>query len=149
MTDAANDAAAADPAHIPDGFARHFRPSRVTDPWEPLFSRVEAEAVAIGLRIGPAHCNSRGLLHGGVIAALADNAMGLTLVQAQKTRTGADIRPLTVSLNVDYLASAKEGAWLEIRPRMVRIGRRLGFADCLALADGDPTARASASFALG
>jgi acyl-coenzyme A thioesterase PaaI-like protein len=30
------------------------------------------------------HCNSRGFVHGGVIAALADNAMGLSFVRVFK-----------------------------------------------------------------
>ena len=62
----------------PDGFAPHFRKSAVTDAWEPLFSRRIDGTVQIGLSLRDAHCNSSGLLHGGVIAALANNAMGLS-----------------------------------------------------------------------
>ena len=53
----------------------HFRRSPLTEPWEPLFSRKEARKVVMGLHVREAHCNSRGLLHGGLIAALADNAI--------------------------------------------------------------------------
>ena len=73
---------------IPDGFAQHFRDSSVTDPWRPIYSRVGTDCVEIGVMLRPVHCNSRGFVHGGVIATLADNAMGLSLAQA----VGQDIR---------------------------------------------------------
>src|ERR1700682_6047984 len=63
---------------IPEGFERHFRQSPLTDPWEPLYSKRTDKAVIIGLRLPRPHTNSRGLIHGGLIAALADNAMGLS-----------------------------------------------------------------------
>ena len=63
----------------PEGFAPHFRSSPLTDPWEPILSRIDpGEAVRLGLELRPAHCNGRGFVHGGLIAALADNAMGLS-----------------------------------------------------------------------
>jgi len=62
----------------PPGFCAHDRKSPLTDPWEPLFARKTDRAVVLGLRAGPAHANSRGFVHGGLIGALADNAMGLS-----------------------------------------------------------------------
>src|SRR5215469_14526814 len=62
----------------PLGFEPHDRKSPLTDPWEPLYSRKTARAVVLGLRAGPQHTNSRGFVHGGLIGALADNAMGLS-----------------------------------------------------------------------
>jgi acyl-coenzyme A thioesterase PaaI-like protein len=62
----------------PEGYAPHFRKSRFTDPWEPLYSCSTPREVSIGLWLAGAHCNSRGLVHGGLIASLADNAMGLS-----------------------------------------------------------------------
>jgi acyl-coenzyme A thioesterase PaaI-like protein len=69
-----------------EGFVPHFRTSPVTAPWAPLFSRHNERSVEIGLWLREAHCNSRGFLHGGVIAALADSAMGLSCVE----KVGAD-----------------------------------------------------------
>ncbi|SDX29744.1 Acyl-coenzyme A thioesterase PaaI, contains HGG motif [Albimonas donghaensis] len=137
----------------PKGFAPHFRKSPVTDPWEPLFSCVEPEAVRLGLRLREAHCNSRGFAHGGVIAALADNAMGLSYGRALGARAAADdgeapapARAVTVSLSLDYVASGQLGEWLEVRPRVIRAGRRLGFVDALVMAGDRVVARASATF---
>jgi uncharacterized protein (TIGR00369 family) len=126
----------------PEGFAPHFRKSPVTDAWEPLFSRKLDGVVQIGLTVRPAHCNSRGLPHGGVIAALADNAMGLSCGTALPSVSGL----VTVGLSVDYVGSAKLGQWLQVEPRVLRVGNSMAFADALVTADGAIVARASASF---
>jgi uncharacterized protein (TIGR00369 family) len=132
---------------IPQGYAAHFRKSPVTEPWEPLFSRIVEGAVILATRIRQAHCNGKGFLHGGVVSALADNAMGLSLIETlrregiQRGRGG-----ITVNLAVDFLASAQIGQWLEIMPRVLNIGRTIAFTDCLVRADGKLTARANATF---
>ena len=126
----------------PEGFAPHFRKSPVTDPWEPLFSRQVEGAVQIGFRLQEAHCNSRGWLHGGVIAALTDNAMGLSCGKVLGSVQGL----VTVSLAVDYVGAAKLGQWVQIEPRVLRTGRSMSFADALIRADGALIARANATF---
>lgn len=132
---------------LPEGYAPHFRKSRFTDPWEPLFSKKEAMQVSIGLWLGEAHCNSRGLVHGGLIASLADNAMGLSCAAALETEgKPAPSGLVTVNLSADYLGSAKLGQWLATDTNFVRTGRSLCFAGCLIHADGTPVARAIATF---
>jgi uncharacterized protein (TIGR00369 family) len=126
----------------PEGFERHFRKSPVTEPWEPLYSRVSALSVEVGLVIAGTHCNSRGFVHGGVIAALADNAMGLSCGKVLGSVQGL----VTVNLAVDYVGTARIGQWLQVEPRVLRTGRSMSFADALVTADGSLVARASASF---
>jgi uncharacterized protein (TIGR00369 family) len=126
---------------VPPGFEPHFRRSPVTDPWEPLYVRRDGAVLSLGLRIAEPHCNARGLLHGGVISALADNAMGLACVM-QMDRVSA----LTVSLAVDFLSAGQIGQWLEVRATPARLGRTLAFADARIEADGDLVAKASATF---
>jgi uncharacterized protein (TIGR00369 family) len=129
------------PAAIPPGWEPHFRTSPVTDPWEPLFAKREAEAFSLGLRIAEAHCNARGLLHGGVMSALADNAMGLACVLRMEGTSA-----LTVSLSVDFLSVGKIGQWLEVRAVPAKLGRSLAFADARITADGELVAKAAATF---
>jgi uncharacterized protein (TIGR00369 family) len=137
------------PQTLPEGFAVHFRKSAVTDPWEPIYSRRGEACVELGLLLSAAHCNSRGLVHGGVIAALADNAMGLSFVAA-RTASADEAAPapgaVTVSLSLDYAASARLGQWMQITPRVLKAGRSMGFVDALITADGAIIARASATF---
>jgi acyl-coenzyme A thioesterase PaaI-like protein len=138
------------PNPVPGGFEPHDRKSPLTEPWEPLYSRKTDRAVILGLRAGPAHTNSRGFVHGGLIGALADNAMGLscgrTLGHAGGPIGGPPSGLVTVNLNVDFLASALEGQWLEFDTVFVKPGRTLCFAQAFVTADGQPCARASAVF---
>lgn len=127
---------------IPPGFERHDRRSPVTDPWEPLWRRVSGDTVVLGVRAGPAHTNSRGFVHGGLISALADNAMGLSCAR----RLGDISSLVTVNLTVDFLGSALTGQWLEFDTVFVKPGGTLCFTQAFVTADGQPCARANAVF---
>jgi acyl-coenzyme A thioesterase PaaI-like protein len=74
--------------------------------------------------------------------------MGLTYVLDLRRRDpeAAPGGAVTVSLTVDYVAAAALGQWLEVRPRLLRAGRGMGFVDALVAADGETAARASAAF---
>jgi uncharacterized protein (TIGR00369 family) len=127
---------------IPAGFQRHFRQSPVTDPWEPIYSRRTEGGVILGLVAEAAHTNSRGMVHGGLISALADNAMGLSC--AQRLGDGASL--VTVNLTLDFLGAAKIGQWLEFDTVFVKPGGTLSFAQAFVTADGEPCARANGVF---
>jgi uncharacterized protein (TIGR00369 family) len=132
---------------IPDGFVPHTRKSPMTDPWEPLFAKALPDRLVLGAEIRQAHCNSRGLVHGGFIAALADNAMGLSCMTVLRTRPDNAIGSLvTVNLQVDYLGQAKIGQWLEVDTHFTKTGRTLSFANAFVRADGDIIAKAAATF---
>jgi len=126
----------------PAGFEPHFRSSGLTNPWEPIFVKRANGMIILGLRAGPAHVNSRGFVHGGLIAALADNAMGLSCAEQR----GGDSRGVTVSLALDYLGVAEQGQWLTFETDFVRLGSTLSFAQAFARADGVACARANATF---
>jgi uncharacterized protein (TIGR00369 family) len=96
----------------------------------------------MGLWIDKPHTNARGFAHGGLIPALADNAMGYSCGQAM----GWTSSFVTVSLTVDYLSAARLGQWLMVEGEVIKTGRTLCFARCLATADGKIIARASATF---
>ena len=132
---------------IPAGYSRHFRSSPLTDPWEPLYSKAENGSILLALRIRQAHCNSRGFAHGGLISALADNAMGLSLHETLRATQHVEPSGLvTISLSLDFLGVAKIDQWLEVVPRVLRVGGSLGFVDCLVRVDDQPIARGNATF---
>lgn len=138
-----------DPA-VPTGFTPHFRHSPLTRPWEPLYSRITDDAVIMGLHVREPHCNSRGFVHGGLVSALADNAMGLS-VGRHLQPGGIDARErraVTVNLAIDYLGSGQIGQWLVFEPRVLKVTRTLAFVDCVVSADGKPIARGNATFRL-
>ncbi len=132
---------------VPAAFSIHMRRSPVTAPWEPLYARRDAGQFRLGLIVRVEHTNSRGLLHGGVIATLADNAMGLSLgvvVEAQGRVPAKGI--MTTALAVDYLGRAALGQWLEVDTNFVHAGGGSGVTQALITADGTVIARANASF---
>ena len=129
-------------AEIPEGFEPHFRKSPFTDPWEPLYSRRTERAVIMGLRLAKAHTNARGLIHGGLMAALADNAMGYSCAQATGWRSSF----VTISLAVDFTGSADIGQWLAVESEVIRTGSTICFAQCLVRADDAVVARANGTF---
>ena len=130
-------------APIPEGFIRNSRPSPVTDVWEPIYEKTTDNAVVLGLYLREAHTNRRGLIHGGVIAALADKAMGHSCGYKMGA---AQYSLVTVSLSLDYIASANIGQWLTVESDVIKTGKTLCFAQCLVKADGEVIARGNASF---
>jgi uncharacterized protein (TIGR00369 family) len=131
---------------IPDGYEPWSRGgSPVTAPWEPIYTRELPELVEVGTFIRTPLCNSRGLLHGGVIAALCDVATGLTLgVEAR--RRGLNIAALlTTHLSIDYLGKAERG-WLRITPCVIHATQSSGIVEATVFADDVTIAHAKASF---
>ena len=134
---------------IADSYKPHFRKSAFTDPWEPLYSRVTETEISLGTVLRPVHCNSRGLVHGGFISTLADNAMGLSCMQAIK-QTGRDVKSLvTLNLSVDFTGMAKVDDWIATQSEVIKIGGSVAFVQCKLLAGDIVIARANATFKIG
>ena len=129
-------------SEIPAGFEPHFRQSPFTDPWEPLYSRKTDKAVTMGLRLAKAHTNARGLIHGGLIASLADIAMG----HSCGVKLGGGARLVTVGLAVDFTGTAQIGQWLSVNSQVIKTGGTLCFVQSLVTADGVVIARANGTF---
>lgn len=122
-------------------FRRHDRHSGLTAPWEPIYIRDTEAGVTLAIRAANAHANSRGFVHGGLISALADNAMGLSCGQRIKA---AGL--VTISMTVEFVGTAQVGQWIEFQAENTRTGRSLGFARASITADGRVCAQASSVF---
>jgi uncharacterized protein (TIGR00369 family) len=96
----------------------------------------------MGLRLAKPHTNARGLIHGGLIASLADNAMGYSCAQA----LGWASSLVTISLAVDFVGSAEIGQWLAVESEVIRTGSTICFAQSLIKADDAVIARANGTF---
>ena len=128
---------------IPEGFERQSRQSPLTDPWEPIYSKQTPDAIILGLRLAKPHTNGRGFAHGGLIAALADKAMGHSC--GHKMRGGA-YSLVTVSMAIDFISSGQIGRWLAVETDVIKTGSTLCFAQSLIKADDAVIARANATF---
>lgn len=127
---------------IPNGFEPLFRTSPVLDLIGPLYSRGEGAALAIGLRVEAKHCNARGTVHGGILATLADVALGYTMAFASTPPAGL----VTANLTLDFAGTAKIGDWLETRVDIQKQGSRLSFGNCYISTNEQRIVRASAVF---
>jgi uncharacterized protein (TIGR00369 family) len=118
-----------DPAEHTDGkdwdAASATRPVRVS-PFADLIGfdlveRTDGRAV-VECTVVPAHANTRGIAHGGVVSALMDTAAG----GAVAYQPSAEGRPaVTVSLTVNYLHPAHVGDRLRAVAKRAGTGKRI------------------------
>lgn len=66
------------------------------------------------------------ILHGGVTAAIVDDAMGAAVYSLNNSHAYT-----TVNLNVDYFAPAKEGDVVIAQASVIKKGRQIMNAECL------------------
>src|SRR5947199_8664856 len=124
---------------IPEGFEPQSRGSPLTDPWEPIYQRKTPGAIILGLWLAKPHTNARGFVHGGLIAALTDKAMGHSC--GRQLRGAVSL--VTVSMAIDFISSAQVGQWLAVETDVIKTGSTLCFAHCFVKADGADIARAT------
>src|ERR1700677_423062 len=98
---------------------------------------------AMGFRVAPRHLNPVGVCNGGAMATFAD--MQIAAVIAGSPGTSEGHQP-TISLQVDYLATAPLGAWVEAAVTLVKTTKTLIFTQALITADGDIVARSQAIY---
>ena len=89
--------------------------------------------------------NHSGLVHGGIISALADTAMGRSLRSLKPGVT----RALSIDLKLNFIGAAKIGEDLRAAGKVVHAGRRTVVTECrVEDRDGRLVATASATFAV-
>jgi uncharacterized protein (TIGR00369 family) len=89
--------------------------------------------------------NHSGFLHGGIISALADTAMGRSL----RTLKPEVTRAMSIDLKLSFIGAAKIGEELRAAGKVVHAGRRTVVTECRVEGkDGRLVATASATFAV-
>lgn len=130
---------------IPEGFIPLVRPSPFLHMLGPLYIKGEAPTATIGLRIEEKHINAGSIAHGGVLASLADMALGYSLVFS----TNPPRRLVTINLNVDYIGKAEVGDWVEARVEIHKKQGRTAFASAFLFLGETLITRASGIFFMG
>lgn len=104
----------------------------------------EPGSVTLALNLEEHHANLQGFAHGGVLATLADAAMGLSVRSALEPGR----RHVTIELGVHYLTAIRTGT-VTATGRAVRIGREIAYAEA-AITDerGTDLARASGTYSV-
>ncbi len=137
-------------APVPTG----FRPLRVGGPFMrdcgPLWGRLVREndrpRVQIGFRVEDRHTNPMGVCHGGMLATLAD--MLAAICVPYQTDLPRHFLP-TISLQMDFLAPARLGTWVQAQADVLRTTRNLVFTQGLICADDEAALRVSAIYKVG
>lgn len=99
-----------------DGFMNHIGPL--------LRSMLPNEKNTYGLQTQEQHKNHIGLVHGGVLTSLLDQAIAITAWNV------ADRQPtVTVQMDTRFLGAAKAGDFLEVRAKIRQATRSFIFVD--------------------
>jgi uncharacterized protein (TIGR00369 family) len=93
-----------------------------TDLVGPLWARREGEGWAYGLQADARHGNVHGIVHGGLLMTLIDNALGLTVWEATARQPA-----VTMQLNTQFIAAARPGDFIEARGEVLRVARSVVF----------------------
>lgn len=108
-----------------------------------LYFRRGEKGFTVGFFVEERHCNPNRILHGGVVATVADISMGIS----SRLPTQGRAKVVTASLAIDYIGSAVVGDWVEARSELVNLGRRLIIVQCDFWKDGRRIVRANSTFA--
>ncbi|MFL5372874.1 MAG: PaaI family thioesterase [Myxococcales bacterium] len=132
--------------NLPEGFARLDRGGPFLTSLGALYAKKTEQGLVIAMRIEDRHLNTRGIAHGGMLVTLADSALGIAIATAGQDPS----RPrafVTVNLSVDFIASAREGDFVEAHVGIEKLGARLAFATCFLQVGTRRVLRASGVFA--
>jgi len=80
--------------------------------------------VTVAMDVQDLHVNLQGLVHGGMLAILADTACGLSIRSAMEPGR----LHVTTDLDIHYLSPARPGRLLG-RGKAIKVGRTLAFAE--------------------
>jgi uncharacterized protein (TIGR00369 family) len=132
---------------VPAGFKPLPRMGEFIGVNGPLYLKHEGDLVQLGFRIEARHTNPMQICHGGMMASFCDMLLPIS-VHRKSREVGLRFLP-TISLQIDYLAPAPLGAWVQGEAQVLRTTRSLVFAQGLVEADGTPVARVSGIFKIG
>lgn len=113
----------------------------------PLYMRHEGSLLRMGFRVEERHTNPFGNCHGGMMASFCDMLLPLS-VHRMNAEVSSRFLP-TINLQIDYMAPAPLGAWVEGEAQVLRVTRSMVFAQGLVTADGKTAVRVSGIFKIG
>ena len=88
------------------------------------------EGVSVmSLTLEEKHMNPNGVVHGGVLTTLMDEATGHAIVTIRGLEVMAEAPHVTVDMSVSFLSGARLGDELVCEARTLRLGRSVAFAE--------------------
>ena len=108
----------------------------------PLHGRLQDGCLHLGFRVEERHLNAAMMCHGGMLMMVAD----LQLAVAAVVQSGVGPFLPTINLNVDFVAPAHTGDWIQGQTQVVKTTRGLTFAQGSLMVGETPILRASGIF---
>jgi acyl-coenzyme A thioesterase PaaI-like protein len=106
------------------GWKPYIGGSPFSAPHGQMYQKIAADGVCWrAFRAGTLHCNSAGIVHGGMMVTFMDALMGLAVAH------GTQQRALTIRLTADFLSIARPGNWVVGQGRVIRAARTIVFAE--------------------
>jgi uncharacterized protein (TIGR00369 family) len=93
--------------------------------------------VRMSLLIEERHTNPNGVMHGGVVTTLMDEALGAVIASVRGMDVMAAAPHATVDMNVSFLAGPRPGDELVVEGRALKVGRTVAFGEAEARRRGD------------
>ncbi len=88
------------------------------------------------------HTNPNGVMHGGVITTLMDEALGGAIASLRGIEVMYAAPHATVEMNASFLSGARPGDKIVVEGRVLRLGKRVAFGEAEAhRADGSADPR--------
>ena len=125
---------------IPAGYAL-YDASTFSVTIGPVYRSTDSR-MSLALRAEHSHANTMGGVHGGLLLALADTALGNFV----KSVVGPDSLAVTTDLHASFMVGAKVGQWIEVFPELDHRGRTMIFASGAICANDRKIARVEGTF---
>jgi uncharacterized protein (TIGR00369 family) len=105
----------------PAGFEPHLSAGGYSRHNGPFYQKLDGHDNYRGFYVLDRHCNSMGIAHGGLLVSFADALLGMAVYRVTRQA------PITVRLTTDFVASAKQGEWVEGKGSVTRAGKTVIF----------------------
>ena len=115
---------------IPDGFELAEIKSEFVRGLGQIYRR--QRPLGFGLLTNETHSNTNGVIHGGVLATIADVGLFFIAADGDDVMNGA-----TLALNLNYIAPCRVGSFVYAEGNVIRAGRSIIFAEGKLIADED------------
>ncbi len=97
----------------------------------PFYRKRGTAVIQLGLWLEARHCDENGLVHDGVLATLADVALGRSLVESRNCQQSV----VTVSLNLERVAELTANHWVEALVSIKQGEGEIGHCQCEVRSD--------------
>lgn len=109
---------------IGQGWKPYVGASPFNAPHGQMYQKIDADGVCWrAFRAARAHCNSAGIVHGGMMMTFIDALMGLAAINSTQSTA------LTIRLTTDFLSIARPGDWITGRARVTKLTRSVVFVE--------------------